>query len=101
MTESSGLINVYVCDFGHKTVTRNIDQGTTPFMIGCPTCKAAGTPLTQKGFRSVMARSSIYRVDQSLAWTHEWYRPETTEGLDPATAEHVNMGGLLLRQAIE
>jgi hypothetical protein len=41
--------------------------------------------------------SSFYRCDQGRYAEFEWYRPETIEGLDPATQEHVMKGGLLLR----
>lgn len=98
MPEAKRAVNVYRCPHGHQTVTRDVAEGVTPFMIGCPTCKAAGTPPDERGFRSVMAQSSFYRVDQSLEHSHEWYRPESTAGLDPDTAEHVRNGGLLLRE---
>ena len=99
MPEARGAVNVYACPYGHETVTRNMDEGVTPYMIGCPTCKAAGTPPNEKGFRWPMAESSFYRVDQFLAHSHEWYRPESTAGLNQDTAEHVRNGGLLLREA--
>lgn len=98
MPEAKGRVNVYVCPYGHRTVTKNVAEGTTPFMIGCPPCKAAGAVPLKTGFRSVMAESSFYRVDQTQEHTHEWYSPASTAGLDAETAEHVRMGGLLLRE---
>lgn len=41
--------------------------------------------------------SSLYRCDQSLPAQFEFYRPETIDGLDSVTKEHVMKGGLLLR----
>lgn len=53
MSESRGMINVYTCSKGHETVTLNLDDGTTPFLIGCkfPCCIE-------------VAYSAFYRVDQ-------------------------------------
>ena len=98
MAEAAGRVNVYVFPYGHRTVTRNMAEGVTPFMIGCPPCKAAGALRNEPGFRYPMAESSFYRVDQTLDHSHEWYRPESIVGLDPDTAEHVRNGGLLLRE---
>lgn len=67
--EKAGLINVYVCPgCGWRAITRNRDAGTTPFIIRCENECAAGDEL-------VGAQSSIYRVDQHLEPTHEWYKP--------------------------
>ena len=92
MTERiAGRINVYHCRSGHGTVTRDADAGTTPFMIACPDCGAD-------------AMSALYRVDQSLVPPHEWYKPtiQKAKRIDrtiPGTLEHVERGGLLLREA--
>jgi hypothetical protein len=80
--------NLYTCDTCRgEVVTIDTDKGVTPFMISCrasPGCK---------GFM----QSSFYRCDLSRVAQYEWYRPETIEGFDPATQEHVMKGGLLLR----
>jgi len=85
-----GRLNIYVCETcrGH-IVTRDRDAGVTPFMVGCratPGCDG-------------MMKSSMYRVfDQSMAESHEWYRPDSgPEGLSPGLRAHVEQGGLLLR----
>ncbi len=83
-----GHINVYQCEKCLEvTVTEDVDEGTTPFMILCRKQGCDG-----------MAKSALYRVNQNLKATHEWYRPETTAGLDHNTARHAQMGGLLLRE---
>jgi len=80
--------NLYTCDTCRgEVVTIDTDKGVTPFMISCratPGCK---------GFM----QSSFYHCDPSRVAQFEWYRPETIEGFDPATKEHVMKGGLLLR----
>jgi hypothetical protein len=86
---SRGKKNIYICQSrGHQTVTIDREDGVTPFMIRCrfPDCTS-------------MAESSFYRVDQTLEAFHEWYRPDAAERakLHPATLEHVERGGLLLR----
>lgn len=101
MAEAKGAINVYICNrHGHPTVTRNADTGTTPYMIACPACRELGIrPLSANNLLSGLeAYSSHYRCPQDLEASHEWYRPESVEDLDVATAEHVRAGGLLLRE---
>jgi hypothetical protein len=85
-----GKINIYTCEKcrGH-IVTRDRDDGVTPFMIGCR------ATLGCKG----MMKSSFYNVfDQDMAEGWEWYRPTHAEALTPAEREHVSKGGLLLRR---
>ena len=89
--EAAGQVNGYWCEScGATTYTVNRDEGTTPFTIRCPACSKA------------LARSQFYRVDQSTAATHEWYRPSLQwarqQGRD--VFDHVSQGGLMLR-AIE
>jgi hypothetical protein len=85
---SFGRKNKYVCDdpgCAHTITTVDIDEGVTPFMTACEKCN--GT-----------AVSRMYRVDQTEVETHEWFRPQTLEGLKPHSQEHVRRGGLLLRK---
>lgn len=87
-------INVYTCPRGHLTVTVDRDEGTTPFMMSC---SEGGHPCLQP------AQSSLYRVDQALAPTHEWYKPTLKEAKRKdrrarGTLDHVQRGGLLLRR---
>lgn len=84
-----GKKNVYVCENdNHKMVTVDTDDGVTPFLTTCPTC-------------GKVMQSRMYRVDQSLVASHEWYKP-TAEQLrklmaTPDTIQHVEKGGLILR----
>ena len=99
--ESSNRINAYTCEKLHSTVTWNKDAGVTPMFITCDQCGG-------------MASSRMYRVDQSLIATKEWYKPTeediTNEANEVAEKngigykivyatlkEHVAKGGLLLR----
>jgi len=82
---SFGRKNIYACDSGHETVTVDTAEGVTPFMILCPEC-------------SEYARSKVYRVDQTLEATHEWYRPDTLDGVSPQSHDHVKRGGLIMRK---
>lgn len=88
-----GKINVYTCVKGHKTVTIDTDEGTTPMMLGCRQKDDDG-----KHNCTQYAKSAWYNCDQSLKPEYEWYRPETTKGLNPAEKDHVSQGGLLLRK---
>lgn len=85
--------NIYDCPkCGGETVTRHVDEGVAPFLLGCkatPGCHG-------------MARSRFYEVpaeteDRS---THEWFKPSKQEyrKLSRAMKEHVDLGGLDLRE---
>lgn len=90
--ETVGMINAYDCEVcGLRIITVNHDAGTTPYLVGC---KADGC-------RGLMV-SQFYRVSQTLAATHEWYRPDEAEraSLTDDMREHVEMGGLLLRPVV-
>lgn len=97
--ERAGLVNVYVCrECGGHTVTKNRDEGTTPFMISCRAtsgCKGA-------------ASSSFYRVSQQQQPTILWIKPTPAEleafiaahadkgpHVEAEIRRHVSLGGLL------
>lgn len=86
-------LNIYTCDTcrGH-VVTRDIATGVTPFMTLCratPECKG-------------LMRSSMYRVfDQSMRASLVWDRPAFLESTDPGYRDHVERGGLILREPTE
>lgn len=85
-----GKPNVYTCEACHgEMVTVDVDAGVTPFMLGCQATPGC----------SGMAQSAMYRVppERVAEATHEWYTPATLDGLDAATLDHVQKGGLLLR----
>ena len=90
-----GYKNVYICrQCGGKTITIDVDEGVTPFMIGC---RATG----REGDCDGIAESSFYRVSANTPeadW--EWFRPTGSEyrKLSREMREHVDKGGLDIRK---
>ncbi len=86
-------VNVYVCPVGHFTKTKDIDSGTTPFMIKCSCCHR-------------FAKSSMYHdIAPAEPIKFEWYRPDLEEVLaevrkDNGLLDHVLRGGLLKRGVV-
>lgn len=98
MSVFKGRENVYTCEkCGGLTVTIDVDEGVTPFMLKC---RASGRQGDCDGF----ARSSFYpkgpRPPHMPAPSWEWYRPdaEEVERLSDAMREHVRQGGLCIRK---
>jgi hypothetical protein len=92
-----GKLNIYVCEVcrGH-IVTRDVDEGVTPFMLPsgefcpnkCQSPKPGGAHMT----------SSFYRVwDQRMVEDYQWYRPGEGDTVPQAYRHHVEQGGLLIR----
>lgn len=82
-----GKKNIYTCEVcGHHIVTVDKDEGVTPFMISCVSSRCSG-----------MMQSSVYRVNQNMRPSYEWFTPESTIGLAPGLLDHVQRGGLLIR----
>jgi hypothetical protein len=96
-----GRENVYTCNrCGGFTVTVDLEEGTTPFMIDC---RASG----EQGDCEGDAHSAFYpkkpwpdHVPSTPAW--EWYRPKGPEvrKLNKAMREHFQNGGLLIRKRV-
>lgn len=86
-----GVKNIYVCQNCRRhIITRDVDDGTTPFMISCQATVACPGRM----------QSSMYHVfdpENLLQHSHEWYRPSAVEIVKPHLADHVKRGGLLLR----
>lgn len=87
-----GRLNIYTCDqCGQHIVTKDMDKGVTPFLIGCQCTVACHGRMA----------SSFYRVwdpEEHMRWTHEWYHPSIlSANMSAATIDHVSKGGLLLR----
>lgn len=77
--------NAYECEgCASYIVTIDRDPGVTPFIIKCEICGQD-------------AQSKFYRVQGYLEPTHEWYRPDNLDGIDPKLFEHLGKGGLILR----
>lgn len=86
--------NVYTCNkCKGRTVTIDIDEGVTPFMLNC---RASGDEETCNG----MAESSFYNNPLNLEPQWEWYRPDTIERANSSIGmrEHANKGGLFIRK---
>lgn len=85
-----GKINVYSCTCGHRMVTIDREDGTTPGGMRC------------KGRRChELAWSNWYAAwCQVLTPTHEFIRPDaaTYAKLDGPARDHVDQGGLILRR---
>lgn len=84
--EFQELINCYTCSAGHKTVTIDRDEGTTPMFLNC-----------QEQDCGKQAISSMYMDCDGLVPEHEWYKPNILD-VSPMDMEHVLMGGLLIRK---
>ncbi|HEY3435109.1 MAG TPA: hypothetical protein VGK41_05605 [Solirubrobacterales bacterium] len=90
-----GKINGWSCPICRETTYAvHVDDGVTPFMLGCKTKSCEG-----------MGRSMFYpdgpppqHVLVAVSW--EWYSPDDRERrkLDAAVLEHVEKGGLLVRE---
>lgn len=94
---NTGKTNAYVCDAGAGysgmqlkqgcgcfIITIDRHAGVTPFGIRCGNCDQ-------------FAYSKMYKVSSDLIPSHEWYRPDTLEGIDKRQYEHLEKGGLILR----
>lgn len=94
MSGLKGKKNVYTCEACKATIiTVDRDDGVTPFTTSCKRGACRGTMY-----------SSLYRVDQGLVPTHEWYRStphEIATKRNPAAClEHHKSGGLFLRETV-
>lgn len=90
--------NVYTCQkCGGMTVTVDIDEGVTPFMLNC---RASG----KEGDCDGGAYSAFYPEGPrpahipSPAW--EWYKPDVLELANTSheMRDHANRGGLFIRK---
>jgi hypothetical protein len=90
-------LNVYKCSKGHKTVTKDIDPGVTPFMLGCKECEANGEKRSEAYSAGYQIPEHI-KKDLTPGW--EWYRPsiEDTLKMSPPMIDHIIRGGLDLRK---
>jgi hypothetical protein len=92
----SGRVNGWGCkECGEYTYCIDIDDGVTPFYLGCRAtegCKGKATSLFYPS-----ADLPNYVRDQ-VKW--EWYKPEPEEyqTLNEGMKEHVDKGGLMIRE---
>ena len=94
-TRKYGYKNIYTCPkCGGQTVTIDVDEGVTPFMLRC---RATG----QEGDCDGMAQSCMYRVPaDSPEPQWEWFKPCGSEyrKLSRQMRDHVDKGGLDIRR---
>lgn len=92
-----GKLNIYTCDHCRAfIVTRDVDEGVTPFML--PSAKFCPNSCTADGYGPHMT-SSFYRVwDQRMKESHQWYRPGPKDTVRQNEKSHVEQGGLLIRR---
>ena len=93
---NKNMLNIYTCrdkdmgsrggGCGHAMITIDRDWGVTPFLTKCRKCGG-------------VAQSQGYRGTQpGMIPTHEWHRPDSLDGLDVGSIDHVLKGGLVLRE---
>lgn len=83
--KNSGKLNAYQCrDCRAHVVTIDREPGVTPFLVRCRNCGGE-------------AQSAFYRLGPNHTPTYEWVRPESLDGLDAGSIEHIRNGGLILR----
>ena len=82
-----GKINIYDCTCGNSIVTKDIEEGVTPFFIACRVDGCEN-----------LATSNFYHVDQTLVPSYFWRKPTEVEKkhLTVEELDHCDMGGLLL-----
>lgn len=92
LREDAARINVWVCEeCGKEHVCRDVDEGVTPFMLGCkePGCNG-------------QAYSRFYNVHPAYALRveYEWFRPtkEQRRGESRDLKDYHDSGGLALRR---
>jgi hypothetical protein len=88
------LRNAYICQECYKvTLTVHVNDGVTPMFINCPSCKNICTSF---GYR--LPPPLMASFNGKLLPTHEWYKPESMQGLTEGEKQHIEQGGVLLRE---
>lgn len=96
-------LNVWVCETcGDGVLCFDLHPGTTPYIVphatlGDPDCAGSCTSRMYSG-----ADAAVWRARLGGP-SHEWYRPSVFElgQSSKAVREHVQMGGLLVREYVE
>ena len=91
--------NAYVCQkCRYVTLTVHIDEGVTPMFLNCR--KPGGIDAcdgTAVSFMYNLPGSLALSPDDKLNPTHEWYKPGPDQKLSDFEKDHVDNGGVLLR----
>jgi hypothetical protein len=89
--DGTGKHNIYRCErCGHVVITIDREKGVTPMFLSCKR--------SDRQCSGTMASEGYPAVAEMFRPTHEWYMPDTLEGLETSTRYHVEHGGLLLRE---
>jgi hypothetical protein len=84
-----GKKNIYTCDkCDGRIVTLDVDEGTTPWRMRCRATEGCGGLMYSAG----------YEIKGDPPHTHEWYRRKIRGGMEQAEIDHIQRGGLDLRQ---
>ena len=90
--------NAYFCPACHHvTITVDVDSGTTPMFISCPSCNSSATSFFFNipgcmRFTFSTGKAEILPAD------FEWYKPKSLRKLSKSEREYVKAGGLLMRK---
>jgi len=89
--------NAYVCEkCRYITLTVHVDKGVTPMFLGCRNPK--GCDGTATSFVYQLPGALAMSINGKLLPTHEWYKPGPDEKLTAGERDHVEQGGVLLRE---
>ena len=92
MNKTKPRINQYTCrTCGKSIVTIDRDVGVTPAMLNCR---------ATNGCSGIMD-SARYRVRPGLKPNYEWYKPGNLDVYDRDMREHIEKGGLDIREIEE
>lgn len=92
MSTGVGWINGYKCDACHDVIwTTTVDDGVTPMLIACRVSAACrGT------MHSTWGKMPYPPAELHIRW--EWYTPTGLSGYSAAMRDHIQAGGLDIRQ---
>ena len=89
--------NAYVCKkCRYITLTVHIHEGVTPMFFGCE--NPTGCDGSAISFMYQLPWPLAISFSSDLLPTHEWYKPGSEQKLTPGEKDHVNNGGVLLRE---
>lgn len=85
-----GQKNLYQCNTCQgQIVTLDLVDGTTPFILPCYV-----TP----GCEGDMHSAFYNNIHPRVPFQFEWFKPQTLDGYDEDTREHIRKGGLVLQR---
>lgn len=92
--ERVGRENVYSCETcGGHIVTVDRDPGVTPMFLGCRATDGCTGRMHSNGYPDPATKPA--HIGPA---TWEWFRPASTKGMSAGMRQHVEQGGLELRE---